>query len=471
MNVIKKIIFCLIAFCVIMSLYASAKSVSWYFKPTGDGTRPICFGGSDLPDKYGCIYLGADEKVIYLTFDAGYENGNVAKILDVLKAHDAPATFFILPGIVKNNTDVVKRMLDEGHIIGNHSYSHKNMGEIDDYNKFLSELKGLDDVCLEYLGTTASKYFRPPEGAFSENMLKFCQKAGYTPVFWSFAYADWDNGAQADTESAKQKILSNAHNGEVMLLHPTSATNAAILDEVLTELKARGYRFGTLDEFSATQSAVDYDKLAMYENDGRVFAGCPSAGKYIALSFDDGPDAKYTPQILDILKKYDIKATFFVIGSNAEKQSGLLIREIAEGHEIGIHTYSHKKMSVLGVDALKDEISRTAEIIKDAGYTPSLFRAPGGEIWFDGIDLANSMGYTVALWSWRMDTRDWAGESAENISSVVLNNLRGGDIALMHDYNYATGHTTEALEIIIPRLLAKGYRFVTVSELYALSAE
>ncbi len=467
---IKKIVFCLIALCVIMSLCASAKSTAWYFKPTGDGTRPLCFGGSDMPDKYGCIYLGADEKVIYLTFDAGYENGNVAKTLDVLKAHDAPATFFILPGIVKNNTDVVKRMLDEGHIIGNHSYSHKNMGEIDDYNKFLAELKGLDDVCLEYLGTKASNYFRPPEGAFSENMLKFCQKAGYTPVFWSFAYADWDNSAQKGTEWAKQKILSNAHNGEVMLLHPTSATNAAILDEVLTELENRGYRFGTLDEFAVAQIAVDYDKLAMYEDDGRVFAGCPSAEKYIALSFDDGPDKRYTPQILDILQEYGIKATFFVIGSNAEKHKDILTREIAEGHEIGIHTYSHKKMSVLGVDGLKAEITRTAEIIAEAGYTPKMFRAPGGEIWFDGIDLANSMGYTVALWSWRMDTRDWAGSNAQNIVSVVLNNLCGGDIVLMHDYNYAISYTPEALKTLIPRLLDDGYRFVTVSELYALSA-
>lgn len=465
----KKLLCALILVCAVLHLSASASTVSWYFKPSGDGKRPVCFGGSDMPDKYGALYLGDDEKVIYLTFDAGYENGNVAKTLDVLKQHDVKATFFILPGIVRNDTDVVKRMIDEGHIIGNHSYSHKNMGSVDDYNTFLSELKGLDDVCLEYLGTKASKFFRPPEGAFSENMLKFCVKAGYTPVFWSFAYADWDNGNQMSHEKAKQKILSNAHNGEIMLLHPTSATNAAILSDVITELKERGYRFGSLSELSE-QAVSSLDKLRAYESDGRVFSGAPSAGKCICLTFDDGPDERYTAKILDILKSYGVKATFFVIGANAEKSKDLLRREIAEGHEIGIHTYTHKKMSALGTSALKAEIEMTARLIKDEGFTPRLFRAPGGEIWFDGIDLANSMGYTVVMWSWRTDTRDWAGESAESISDTVLKNLRGGDVVLMHDYNYSVSHTPEALGHIIPSLLRQGYRFVTVSELCALSA-
>lgn len=459
----------LVTAAIALGLSASAKSVSWYFKPSKEGERPICFGGDSMPDRYGALYLGKDEKVIYLTFDAGYENGNVAKTLDVLAERDVKATFFILPGIVRNNTDVVKRMLDEGHIIGNHSYSHKNMGLIDDYNTFSAELKGLDDVCLEYLGTKASKFFRPPEGAFSENMLKFCAKAGYTPVFWSFAYADWDNNNQKDKAWAKQKILSSVHNGEIMLLHPTSATNAAILGEVIAEIKNMGYRFGTLDELTAS-AGVDYQKLREYKSDGRVFAGSPSAGKYICLTFDDGPCARYTPRILDILKQYDVKATFFVIGKNAEENIDLLHREIAEGHEIGVHTYSHRQMSSLGVNELQKEIEATAELIKSAGFVPRLFRAPGGEVWFDGIDLANSLGYTVVMWSWRTDTKDWSGAGTQSIISTVLNNLSGGDVVLMHDYNYAKSYTPDALEELIPHLLDEGYRFVTVSELCALSA-
>jgi peptidoglycan-N-acetylmuramic acid deacetylase len=140
-------------------------------------------------------------------------------------------------------------MADEGHLVCNHTYSHKNLCGAS-RETVAEELERLETACLEGAGVTVAKYFRPPEGTFDTDMLKTVQDLGYKTVFWSFAYADWDNQKQPDPAAAKKKILDNLHNGAVILLHPTSATNAAILGDVLREMKARGYRFGSLDELT-----------------------------------------------------------------------------------------------------------------------------------------------------------------------------------------------------------------------------
>ncbi len=234
-------------------LIASSSVQNWYFKSAGDGSTPKILGGSTVPAQYGAVYLGdTDEKCIYLTFDAGYSNEHVETTLDVLKKHDAKAVFFILPGIIKYHKPVVERMADEGHILGNHSYSHKNMAHCADVQSLKQELVALEDYYREQTGRELSKLFRPPEGAFSETLLASCRELGYTCIFWSYAYADWDTGAQPDTEKSLQKLLDNTHNGMVLLLHPTSATNAAILDDYLTELESRGYRFGDITELCKT---------------------------------------------------------------------------------------------------------------------------------------------------------------------------------------------------------------------------
>ncbi len=451
--------------CIIMCIPLSANasgSMNWYFKPTGDGSRPICFGGNDLPDKYGCIYMGPEEKVVYLTFDAGYENGNVEKTLDILDKHSAKGAFFVLPNLIKSNTELVKRMADEGHLVCNHSYSHKNVSSMSK-EQLSEELKKLEEVYKQYIGLEMPKFFRPPEGSFSENTLKYCREMGYSTVFWSFAYADWDNNKQMSPEKAKEKILSNVHDGMVMLLHPTSATNAAVLDDVMTELENRGYRFGTLDEFQAEASV--YDKLEEYKQMGLVFSDAPEAGKQMALTFDDGPHPVYTNEILDILAEYDVKATFFVIGKNIKGNEEIIKRILAEGHEIGVHTFSHTPVSKLGKDGLEKEIRMCEQSLEKFGCYPSVFRAPGGELCFDAIEKVNSLGYKYVLWSWRMDTRDWAGSDAEKIKSVVMNNLSGGDVPLFHDYNAGKSHTPEALREILPLLKDKGYTFCTMSQL------
>ncbi len=231
----------------------SAQSVThWYCIHAKNHQRPILDASLDYVKKYDGYYIGKNEqdKVIYLTFDAGYENGNVKKILDVLHEKQVPAAFFILSHLVTKNTALVNRMFEEGHAVCNHTAHHKNMAKVDRVT-FEKELSELSAVCLDKTGREMAKYYRPPEGSFSEVNMKWAKELGYKTIFWSFAYADWDNQKQMSKEDAKQKILSNLHPGEVMLLHPTSDTNAAILGEVIDECRAQGYRFGTLDELTA----------------------------------------------------------------------------------------------------------------------------------------------------------------------------------------------------------------------------
>lgn len=205
------------------------------------------YGGYYVDKKHGD---GAEEKVIYLTFDAGYENGNVEKILDVLKQEDVPAAFFVLENLIKQNKALVMRMIDEGHLVCNHTSKHLDVTKCKTLDEFRAELESLEDIYREVTGREMPNYFRPPEGKFSEQSMRFACELGYKTIFWSFAYADWDNGDQPSESVASEKILSNVHNGEIMLLHPTSATNAAILADIIRELKAQGYRFGSLDELT-----------------------------------------------------------------------------------------------------------------------------------------------------------------------------------------------------------------------------
>lgn len=247
----KKIYCLILALALLFSpLCATAQEEQrWFFKTGEAGTRPTVMGGSTLPDKYGALYLGPeDEKVIYLTFDAGYGNENLQSILDTLKAAEVKATFFILPAVVQYSLPMAQQMIADGHLVANHSYSHGNMARIRDINEFKKELTAAEDCLRDATGHQMAKLFRPPEGTFTEDTLRFCKELGYTPVFWSFAYKDWDNGSQPDYAAAKEKILSTAHNGEIMLLHPNSATNAAILGQVISTLKAEGFRFATVDE-------------------------------------------------------------------------------------------------------------------------------------------------------------------------------------------------------------------------------
>ncbi|MBQ2718600.1 MAG: polysaccharide deacetylase family protein, partial [Clostridia bacterium] len=185
------------------------------------------------------------------TFDAGYENGNVEKILDVLKEEGVPGAFFILDNLILRNEALVRRMGDEGHLVCNHTLRHRDMTRVTDEAAFLKELTALEDLYRERCGREMAKYYRPPEGRFNEENLKMAQKNGYKTIFWSIAYADWDNDRQPSCDAAVKKLLDNTHNGAIVLLHPTSSTNAAILPTLIKAWRAEGYRFGTLDELVA----------------------------------------------------------------------------------------------------------------------------------------------------------------------------------------------------------------------------
>ncbi|MBQ7399046.1 MAG: polysaccharide deacetylase family protein [Clostridia bacterium] len=247
----KKTLCLFMSFIMTMLLCISsfASGFSWYFKPKSDGGRPELCPEADFVNKYNTVTIGNEgEKKIYLTFDAGYENGNVEKILDIMKANDVKGTFFVLPRLVENNTDLCKRMKEEGHLVGNHSVHHKNMGLVGDLETFKKETVPLDEFFIEKTGYEMDKYFRPPEGAFSENTLKFADELGYTTVFWSLAYADWDNNKQMTPEKALRLLLSRTHDGTVLLLHPTSETNTNILDSYIKTLKGQGYEFCLVSE-------------------------------------------------------------------------------------------------------------------------------------------------------------------------------------------------------------------------------
>lgn len=240
---------CFITISLPLKINAEKTSYSWYCKRVKDNAQPPLPTEFGFIEKYPCIWLDKEGgKKVYLTFDAGYENGNIEKILDILKTKDVHGAFFILLNLINTNPELVKRMSEEGHLVCNHTAHHKNMSRITDINTFKNELDILDEAYKSLTGKAIAKYYRPPEGTFSESNLKMAQELGYETVFWSFAYADWDNASQPSPEFAKKKILENIHEGAVILLHPTSATNAAILSDVIDEIRSMGYEFGTLDE-------------------------------------------------------------------------------------------------------------------------------------------------------------------------------------------------------------------------------
>lgn len=226
----------------------SNQEYSWYFNPRNDGKQPQPIGEASFFKKYNSYYVGKpDEKVIYLSFDAGYESGNTNQILDTLKKHNAPAQFFVVESYIKNNPDIVKRMEKEGHLVCNHSKNHQSMASITDINSFRNEILSVENTYKEITGKEMPKYFRPPMGKFSENSLKLTQDLGYSSVFWSFAYVDWYENKQPTHEYAKEKIYTRTHPGAIVLLHPNSKTNTEILDEVLTHWENEGYTLKTLD--------------------------------------------------------------------------------------------------------------------------------------------------------------------------------------------------------------------------------
>lgn len=227
----------------------STRKIEFGIKRSDNHEQPdIGAENKRIIEEFNGIAIGnKDSKNIYLTFDVGYEGGYTEKILDILKQNNVKAAFFITGQYVKTSPDVIKRMIDEGHIVGNHTVNHPSLPLCND-EKIESEILTMHKQIYEKFNYEM-KYMRPPKGEFSEKSLACIEKLGYKTVMWSFAYDDWDNNKQGREEYAKKKILDNLHNGEIMLLHATSRDNANILDYILKETKNQGYNFKSLDEF------------------------------------------------------------------------------------------------------------------------------------------------------------------------------------------------------------------------------
>ena len=225
------------------------ETVSWGLSFRQEGAPPLGTADARALGALDGAYLGnTDEKVIYLTFDAGYENGCTGQILDVLQKHNVKAAFFLVGNYIEKNADLVRRMAAEGHIVGNHTMHHPDMSKLSDPAAFEKELRDLETLYRDTTGQEMPKYYRPPQGIYSEENLKMAQKLGYKTVFWSLAYVDWLGDAQPTREEAFSKLIPRIHNGAVVLLHSTSRTNAEILDELLSKWEELGYRFGTVEE-------------------------------------------------------------------------------------------------------------------------------------------------------------------------------------------------------------------------------
>ncbi|MGL6199492.1 MAG: delta-lactam-biosynthetic de-N-acetylase [Lachnospiraceae bacterium] len=246
-----KIVLSLLLVFSLLPANAYAAEGNWGLGGYGDsGEKPTGNATAEELSEYGAYYVGSgDDKVIYLTFDAGYENGYTEQILDVLQEEEVPAAFFLVGTYIKENPDIVTRMVEEGHIVGNHTMNHPDMSS---YSKeaFTEEMTGTEELYEELIGEEMPKFYRPPQGKYSVSNLEMANELGYTTVFWSLAYVDWYVDDQPTKEQAFEKLIPRVHPGTVLLLHSTSETNANILKELIQEYKGMGYEFRSIDELA-----------------------------------------------------------------------------------------------------------------------------------------------------------------------------------------------------------------------------
>ncbi len=238
------------------SVTVSTEISNWGLSFRENGKAPVANATPRALKEYNAFYVGNDDdKVIYLTFDAGFENGYTSGILDTLKKHDVKAAFFLVGHYMEEEPELVKRMVDEGHIVGNHTYNHPDMSKISDVESFKRELISLEELFKQITGVEMKRYYRPPQGKFNEDNLIMANDIGYKTIFWSLAYVDWYNDKQPTKEQAFEKLVPRIHPGAVLLLHSTSKTNSEILDELLTKYESDGYTFKTLDDLTGVNNS------------------------------------------------------------------------------------------------------------------------------------------------------------------------------------------------------------------------
>ncbi|MBQ7953139.1 MAG: delta-lactam-biosynthetic de-N-acetylase [Clostridia bacterium] len=257
---LKRLFFFLVCSAMLISLCACGATdmvsqgmgydntkIGWGLKKVENSQPEVPESWKEMLKRYDGYYLGnTNEKVMYLTFDEGYENGYTAKILDVLKKTNTPAAFFVTGPYIKNEPELIKRMVEEGHVVGNHTVNHPSMPDLNE-EEITSELVGLNDSFKELTGQDM-KFMRPPKGEFSEKTLAAIQKNGYKSVFWSIAYADWNTNNQKGVNYAVEQVTKQFHNGAVILLHAVSEDNANGLEQIINIAKEQGYTFKSLED-------------------------------------------------------------------------------------------------------------------------------------------------------------------------------------------------------------------------------
>jgi len=231
------------------------KSENWGLGFGTEGKPPTGNASAEELKKYNAYFIGdTTQNTIYLTFDCGYENGNTEPILDALKKHDVKATFFVVGNFLENSPEIVKRMIAEGHTVGNHTYHHLDMSSISSMDAFKKETQDVENLFEQITGTPITKFYRPPQGKYNIENLKMAQELGYHTFFWSLAYVDWYQDKQPTKDEAFGKLLKRIHPGAIVLLHSTSSTNAQILDELLTKWEEMGYTIKPLTELAGAET-------------------------------------------------------------------------------------------------------------------------------------------------------------------------------------------------------------------------
>lgn len=237
----------------------SNETYNWSYKPEKDN-KPVTTEPRflELLEKTNGLFIGnTDRKELFLTFDNGYENGYTEQVLDVLKEKKVPATFFVTGHYLETAPDLVMRMVEEGHLVGNHSWKHPSLPNVGD-NRLMEELDRVKKAFTELTGVKEMNYLRPPRGEFSERTLVLSEKLGYTNVFWSMAYKDWEVNKQKGGDYAYDQIMKRIHPGAIMLIHSVSSDNAAALPRVIDEARKQGYVFKSLDDLMISNQLEDF---------------------------------------------------------------------------------------------------------------------------------------------------------------------------------------------------------------------
>jgi peptidoglycan-N-acetylmuramic acid deacetylase len=458
--------------------------------------------------KYDAHYIAEDIPNMYLTFDCGYEytatdeNGNkyrvTERILDVLKEKDVKAVFFITIHYAETQGDLIRRMIDEGHIVGNHTCYHPVMSK-QSINRMVSEVTKLHKYVKEHYNYEMT-LFRFPEGEFSEQSLAVLQSLGYTSVFWSFAYLDWDTEKQPAYDKALNAVMNGNHNGAIFLLHAISSANAAILPEAIDRFREMGYNLALFqgeppqepdngDELVG--SLYTRDQLNALNNENQTYGPGSAAGgkrpgyaarleeqfgqKYDAhfiapddgkvyLTFSCGYEYEnLTASVLDTLREKNVQAVFFINMHYAQANYDLVRRMIDEGHIIANHTRYHYTLAELSIDAVVQEILSLHEYVRETyGYEMNMFRPPSGYYSERVLAIAQSLGYTTVNWSFAY--YDWEPEDQPDIEESKVKLIDWAHSGAIYALHTVSETNAQILADVIDGIRDKGLEFALYSQ-------